>query len=415
MSATLLSGIGELVTMAPLAAAGRFCRVTEADLGRHRQAWLAVRDGKVEAYGTGLAPFPYTGYEPIDARGALVLPGLVDAHTHPIFAGSRANEFAMRANGATYQDIAAAGGGIRSTMQATRAASDADLLRLLEQRLARALSLGITTLEAKSGYGLSVPEELRMLRILAKARAATPMTLSITCLALHGASPEHATLDAYAVACAKELVPVVARERLADSVDAFIEAGYFSVAACEPYVQAAKAAGLAVRIHADEFSDAGAAAAAARWGAQSADHLQFASAQGVEAMAAAGVTAVILPGTSLYTKIPFTQARRFADAGCPVAIATDFNPGSCQIDNLAMLATVAAVQSSVRPAEALAGVTLVAAHALGLSRSKGALAPGYDADLQIIDLPSAEAWLADFGRTAPRAVWLRGRHVSAMT
>lgn len=411
MSATLLTGIGELVTLAPLAAERRVTLIKDADLGRLSGAWLAVRDGRVESFGTGSPPSTYASYARHDAKGALVMPGLIDAHTHPIFAGSRAGEFVQRANGATYQEIAAAGGGIRATMNATRAASDDELLGLVSQRLRRALALGITTVETKSGYGLSVPEELRMLRILARARPLTPQTLSITCLALHAASPEHQSLRAYADACVHELLPVVAREKLADTVDAFVEAGYFSVEDTASYAVAARALGLGVRLHADEFSDAGAAEAAAAWHALSADHLQYASGRGIEAMAAAGVTAVILPGTSLYTKIPFTQARRFVDAGCAVAIATDFNPGSCQVDNLAMLATVAAVQSGFRPAEAIAGVTFVAAQALGLLEHKGALASGYDADWQVIDLPSIEAWLADFGRAVPREVWIAGKKV----
>ena len=408
MTATLLTGIGELVTMAPLAHEQRTTGIVDADLGRVNKAWIAVSDGKIEGFGSGKPPAAAAGYQTVDARGGLVMPGLVDAHTHPIFAGARANEFAMRAAGATYQEIAAAGGGIRATMAATRAASDQELLDLVLGRLARARTLGITTVEAKSGYGLSVPDELRLLRILGAARARAAQTLSITCLALHAASPEHPSRAAYVDACVRELLPVVASERLADAVDAFVEEGYFSVAETAPYAAAARDLGLAVRLHADEFSDAGGAGAAAAWGAQSADHLQFASDAGVKAMAQAGVTAVILPGTSLYTRIPFTQARRFADAGCAVAIATDFNPGSCQVDNLAMLATVAAAQSGVRLAEAVAATTFVAAHALGLSARKGALAVGYDADLQIIDLPSIEAWLADFGRTAPSEVWCRG-------
>jgi imidazolonepropionase len=407
---TLITGIGQLVTLAPLAAERRATRVKDADLGIISGAWLALRDGRIERYGSGNPP-AFSGYERRDVGGALVLPGLIDAHTHPIFAGSRANEFAMRANGATYQQIAAAGGGIRASMTATRGATDEELLELLLARLGRLARAGVTTVECKSGYGLSVSEELRLLRVLTKARARTAQTLSVTCLALHAASPEHASLKDYAKACAEELLPVVAKEKLADSVDAFVEAGYFSVDDTRPYAEAAKRLGLAVRLHADEFSDAGAAEAAAAWGAQSADHLQFASDRGVEAMAAKGVTAVILPGTSLYTKIPFTAARRFADAGCPVAIATDFNPGSCQIDDLAMLATVAAVQSGVRPAEAIAGVTFVAAHALGLAQRKGALAPGYDADLQVVGLRSSDEWLADFGRTKPLAVYVSGNEL----
>jgi len=407
---TVIENIGELITLSPLVgkAPGP---VSEADLGRVRRAWLALENGKVKAFGEagkgGGAPGPITAR--IDARGGLLMPGLVDSHAHLVFAGSRAGEMAMRLGGATYQEIAANGGGIRSTVTATRGARDDELQLLASARCGRMLTLGVTTLEAKSGYGLSPAEELRHLRILKKVQGGTPQTIRTTCLALHAASPETPGLAAYARQCAEELLPIVAREGLAQWVDAFIEQGYFSVADCEPYVARAQELGLGVRIHADEFSDSGAAAAAARWGAASADHLQFASEEGLKAMAAKGVTATVLPGTSLYTKIPFANARRMADLGCAVAIATDFNPGSCQLDNLAELAGIAAVQGGLRPWEAIAGVTYVPARSLGLGTQKGALAPGFDADFVLYHgLPSADHWLADFGRTLPHTVWIRG-------
>jgi imidazolonepropionase len=325
-----------------------------------------------------------------------------------LFGGSRADEFNQRLNGATYQEIAARGGGIQSTMKATRAAPEAELLRSAEDRLARMLSLGVTTAEAKTGYGLSVKEELRLLEILQKLKGKCRQHLSVTCLALHAKSPDHPDLKSYVDHCVKELLPALAERRLADAVDAFVEAGYFSVQEVEPYCVKAKELGLAVRLHADEFSDAGAAAAAARFGAASADHLQFAADAALPLMAEHRVTAVVLPGTSLYTKIPFTNARRFADAGVPVAVASDFNPGSCLLDNLPFLATIAAVQCGLRPAEAVAAVTYVPATSLGLGRQKGALAPGFDADLQVHEVASLEEWLADAGRTPPRQILIGG-------
>lgn len=408
MATILIEGAAEIVTLAPLARQRKLTRIVPDDLGRLTKGWLLVDDGRVAATGSGRYGGPAADRR-VDAGGGLVLPGLVDAHTHPIFAGSRAREFALRADGATYQEIAAQGGGIRATMRATREASDEELARLLDRRLARALALGVTTLEAKSGYGLSVPEELRLLELLAAAKARTPQTLSVTCLALHAASPEHEDLKSYADAVAHELLPTVAKRRLADWVDAFIEAGYFSVADVEPVAARAKELGLGLRLHADEFSDAGAAAAAARWGAAAADHLQFASDAGIEAMAGAGTLAVLLPGTSLYTKLPFADARRFADRGVGVAVATDFNPGSCRLDNLAMMAGLAAVQAGLRAAEAIAAVTYVAAASLRLEDRKGALVEGHDADFLVYDLASVDEWLADFGRTPPREVWVKGR------
>lgn len=402
----VITNIGSLVTLAPLAKAARTTRIRPEDLGILKGAWLAVKDGKIEASGQGPVDKSFDGYHLVDAAGGLVMPGLVDSHTHAIYAGSRADEFSLRLSGASYQDIAANGGGIQSTRTATRKASDAELLSSLKARLDRMLTLGITTVEVKTGYGLSVPEELRLLRVLKGATAA--QHLEVTCLALHASSPEHPTLSAYVDACVKDLLPIVAREGLAHWVDAFIEDGYFSVKDVEPYARKAKELGLGLRLHADEFSDAGGAAAAADWGATSADHLQFASADGIRKMAERGVVATLLPGTSLYTKLPFTQGRRFADAGVPVAVATDFNPGSCRLDNLAMLASIAAVHGGLTPAETVAGVTFVAASALRLHTRKGALTQGYDADFLVYDLPTLDEWLADFGRTLPRQVWVAG-------
>lgn len=398
----LVHDIGCLATLAPLAASRRVTRIRAQDLGIVRHAWLAAKDGRIQATGSGPVPASYRDYPSVDAQGGLVMPGMIDCHTHAIYAGSRASEFTARLAGATYQEIAARGGGIASTRAATRQASDAELLASLKARLDRMLALGITTVEVKTGYGLSVPDELRLLRLLKQFKAR--QHLEITCLALHASSPEHPDLASYVDACVRELLPTVAREGLAHWVDAFIEAGYFSVKDVEPYARAARALGLGLRLHADEFSDAGAAAAAADWGATSADHLQWAHGEGIRKMAAKGVVAVLLPGTSLYTRLPFTQGRTFADAGVPVAVATDFNPGSCRLDNLAMLAAVAAVQGGLTPAEAIAGVTFVAAAALTLETRKGALVPGFDADLLVYDLPDLDEWLADFGRTPPRHV-----------
>lgn len=412
--AFVVSNIGELVTMAPLAKERRATGIRAADLGvLSGPAWLAVEHGKVTGYGQGVPPVT-KGTRHVDVQSGLVMPGLVDAHTHPVFAGSRAKEFARRLDGATYQEIAQEGGGIRYTMTATRTASDAGLRALLDARLARFLTLGVTTVEAKTGYGLSVAEELRLLKVLNAAKKSAPLHVSVTCLALHAASPEHPDLASYIRACTTELLPEIARAKLADAVDAFIEAGYFSVADAAPYVLRAKELGLAVRLHADEFTDAGGASAAAEWGALSADHLQFASAKGVERMATAGVTAVLLPGTSLYTKIPFADAKRFTRSGCAVALATDYNPGSCLADNLAMIATVGAVQCGLTGPEAIAAVTYSAAKSLGLETQKGALAVGHDADFLVSPLANMQEWIADLGRTPPREVWTRGvrRHLA---
>ncbi len=406
--------INELLTLAPLANDRRGHSVTEQDLGLIRNAWLALTDGKVDDFGA-MATMPKwpADTEVIDLSGTVVLPGLVDSHTHPIFAGSRHHEFAMRLNGKSYQQIAEAGGGITFTVQATQHAADAELEDLLRSRLAIFLSKGVTTVEAKSGYGLLPKEELRQLEIIHKVASSSSQAIVSTCLALHARPRELSSNREFVDLCISDLLPEVARRGLAQYVDAFVEGGYFSPRDCQAYMQAAKDLGLKIRIHADEFSDAGAANAAAEWGAISADHLQFASDAGIEQMAAAGVIATLLPGTSLYTGIPFADAQRFISRGCAVALATDFNPGSCLIDNLPMVAAIGAVHCGLSFAQAVAAVTYVPALSLHLGDRKGALAKGFDADFLVFPGDSVDAWLADMGRTLPREVWTNGAIVAS--
>ncbi len=405
----LITNIGELVTLSPLARASRASHVNPDDLGIVKNAWLQIKNSKVEKYGTGPAPALPQGAILSNARCGLVMPGLIDCHTHPVFAGSRSNEFCMRLDGKTYQEIAEAGGGIKSSMMATRAANEADLLGETLARLSVFLGHGVTSVEVKSGYGLSVDSELKLLRVLRAADKKTPQHLTVTCLALHAVPPEHHSAASWARAAAEKLLPQVAREKLGDCVDAFIENGYFSADDARSYLDAAKKLGLRIRLHADEFSESGCAKLAAEYGAESADHLQHASDSGIAAMRTSDVVAVLLPGTSLYSGIPYTNARRFIDAGCAVAVATDFNPGSCVADNLPMIATLAALHCKLKPAEALVAVTYAAAYALRLHHHKGALHPGYDADFLVQPMATHEDWLADLGRSRPSQVWIKGQ------
>ena len=405
---TIITNIGTLVTFEPLVREKRYHSITESDLGIKQGAWIAF-DEKILASGTGTPPDEYSSFKAIDAKGGLVLPGLVDCHTHPIFAGSRANEFAMRLNGATYQEIAAKGGGIKATVAATRAASDEELKKLTLQRLKTFLRHGVTTVEVKSGYGLGVEEELRLLRILKQCQKETPQRLSITCLALHAMPPGESDVARYVERCTKELLPQVKAENLAESVDAFVEDGYFSVKDIAPYLKKAKDLGLNIRIHADEFSDSGAASLAAEYGALSADHLQFASQEGLDSLASSGVTAVLLPGTSLYTKIPYADGARLTSAKCKIAIATDYNPGSCRFDNLSFIASLAAVHCKLTAAQALAGVCITAANALRMERSTGHLALAADANLSIYDCSTYHDWLASVGCESPHTIVINGQ------
>ena len=408
---TIITNIGTLVTFEPLVREKRYHSITEKDLGIKQGAWIAFNE-KILASGTGTPPDDYASFKTIDAQGGLVLPGLVDCHTHPIFAGSRANEFAMRLNGSTYQEIAAKGGGIKATVAATRAASDQELKKLTLQRLKTFLSHGVTTVEVKSGYGLGVEEELRLLRILKQCQKDTPQRLSVTCLALHAMPPGETDVAHYVERCTNELLPQVKAENLAESVDAFVEDGYFSVKDVTPYLRKAKDLGLNIRIHADEFSDSGAASLAAEFGAVSADHLQFASPQGIDSLAKADVTAVLLPGTSLYTDIPYADGKRLASAQCKIAIATDYNPGSCRFDNLSFIASLAAVHCKLTAAQTLGGVCIAAANSLKREGFAGQLAPAANADLLICNYSTYQDWLASFGCKKPRTIVVGGQIVT---
>jgi imidazolonepropionase len=407
----LIQNIGQLISFAPLVKAKKFVGITQSDLGAQSNAWVAIRDGKIEMTGSGALPEVFKSYRVIDAKHQLVVPGFIDAHSHPIFAGNRSQEFAQKLAGKTYQEIAAAGGGIQSTVKATRNASKLELAELTRQRLDHALRTGVTTIEAKSGYGLSVEHELKLLEVLNEVRQSRHQHVEVTCLALHAVPFDQTDKKKYIDSIARELLPEIQRRALAKWVDAFVEKGYFEPQDCDSYFARCRELGLNIRIHADEFADSGAASAAARWSAASADHLQMASAQGIRDMAAAGTVAIILPGTSLYSKIPFTNARRFIDAGCAVAVATDFNPGSCLLDNISLAATIAAVHCQLSGAEALAAVTWIAARSLRLEDRKGALVAGYDADLLVMPMHSVDEWIADLGRRNPQLVLCAGEVV----
>lgn len=404
----LFTNIGELLTMSPLARENRVHNIQTSDLGLMANAWLRIENGRVTATGTGKPPEVPPDTKVLDARGQLVMPGLIDCHTHPVFAGNRSHEFCMRLDGHTYQEIAAAGGGIKNSMLPTRAATEEALLVDTSARLEKFLRWGVTSVEAKSGYGLSVDSELKLLRVLRAAADRTPQHVTVTCLALHAVPPEHSSVESWVNEASEKLLPAIKEGNLADCVDAFVENGYFTPGQARPHLEKARQLGLRLRLHADEFTDSGSAGLAAELKAESADHLQFANDSAIRSMAENGVCAVVLPGTSIYSNIPFTDARKFIDAGCPVAVATDFNPGSCVIDNLPMIATIAALHCRMRPAEAIAGVTFVAAYALRLHQTKGALHPGYDADFLIHECRSYQEWLADLGRTRPKQVWIKG-------
>jgi imidazolonepropionase len=330
------------------------------------------------------------GAEVLDAMGRVVLPGFVDAHTHLPFAGSREAEFARRLAGATYQEIAQEGGGILSTVRATRAASDEELRDIMLQRLDRMLLEGITTCEAKSGYGLTLHDELRLLRLSREAGSAHPVDVVPTLLGAHTVPPEYAgRREAYVRLVIEEMIPQAAAGRLAEYCDVFCEKGVFTVEETRRILLAGRAAGLRPRLHADQLTPGGGAELAAELEAACADHLENASDEGIARMAAAGVAAVLLPGASFCMReTHWAPARRLIEAGVAVAVATDLNPGTCHTESMQLMIALACLSMDMRVEEAIAASTLNAAVTIGRSGTIGSLEPGKRTDLLLLEAPS---------------------------
>lgn len=383
----LLANIGCLATCRPEGPQGELHVVPHAAL-----AW---EDDRIRWVGPEHdLPPEMAGLPREDAGGRLVIPGLVDCHTHLAFGGWRADEFEQRILGATYLDIAARGGGIASTVRLTRAASTEHLLDRCRGHLAAMARLGVTTVEAKSGYGLSLDDELRLLEVYAHLAAGQAQLIVPTLLAAHVVPPEYRDRrDAYVRLVVEEIIPAVARRGLARYCDVFVEEGAFPVAEARRIFAAGRAHGLVPKLHADQLSACGGAELAAEVGAASADHLERISEAGIRRLAEAGVVAVSLPFASLYLNVAPLPARRLIEAGVPVAVATDFNPGSAPSYHLPMALTLACTLQRMTPAEALKGATTIAARAIGCQDQVGSLEPGRRADFAVIDAESVEHWL----------------------
>jgi imidazolonepropionase len=354
-------------------------------------------------------PADYRSAERLDAHRRLVIPGLVDCHTHLAFAGWRADEFQQRIEGRSYLEIARAGGGIMATVEPTRRATEDELVRRAQGFLAEMLSLGVTTVECKSGYGLDEATELKLLRIYRLLAQSQPVRLVPTFLGAHVVPLEfRENRAAYVALLIDRLIPRIAREQLASCCDVFVEDTAFTLEEARRILLAAKYAGLGLKLHADQLSSSGGAELAAELGALSADHLECISDRGVQALASAGVVAVGLPFASLYLQQRPLPARRLMDAGVPVAIATDFNPGSAPSYHLPTALTLACVLLRMTPAEALKGATLYAARALGREESVGSLEPGKAADFAVIDAPDVLHWLYHLRPNACRMTTVGG-------
>lgn len=359
-----------------------------ADCGAIRDGALAASGGRIDWVGIrrGLPPGLRARTE-LDAKGAWLTPGLIDCHTHLVYAGHRAREFEQRLQGASYEDIARQGGGILSTVRATRAASEDALLAAASPRLERLVEEGVTTVEIKSGYGLDLANELKMLRVARRLAATCDVEVRTTLLAGHVVAPEYAERPAdYVALVCEAIIPAAAREGLADAVDAFCERIAFSPAETRRFFSAARRAGLPVKLHADQLSDSGGAALAAEFGALSADHLEHANDIGLTAMARAATVAVLLPGAFYClreTRLPPIARLRAHDI--PVAIATDCNPGTSPVTSLLLMLNMACTLFRLTPGEALSGVTHNAARALGCA-DRGRLEPGARADLARWDI-----------------------------
>ena len=400
---TVLRNIGQLATCPADA--------LQQDAGLINDAALVFEDNEILWVGSELQlPEQFVTHDSIDCGQGLVIPGLIDCHTHLCFGGWRGDEFEQRLQGLSYQEIAAAGGGIRSTVAATRSDSAETLSKKALEALEGMLDLGVTTVECKSGYGLEQTAELKQLQVYRQLDQQQPIDLIPTFLGAHMVPDEYQQRrEDYIRLLCDVLIPTVSDQKLAQFCDVFIEEGAFSIDEAREILGTAKQAGLGLKVHADQLSSGGGAQLAAELGAVSAEHLEYADETGIRALALAGTVAVSLPLASLYLREPYLPARQMLQAGVRVAVATDFNPGSAPSYHLPLAMTLACVNQQMTPQEVLMGATTVAARAVAAEQRIGSLLPGYDADITILDAPSVNHWLYHFRANACCGVVKSGR------
>ncbi len=388
------------------------CRAagSQGDLHAVNSGAVAWENGRIVWVGSvDSIPAKYFSFKRYDALGRLVVPGLIDCHTHLAFGGWRADEFADRARGESYLEIARRGGGIQKTVAQTRRASESELLDHSRDYLQQMVRLGITTVECKSGYGLSVSDELKLLRVYKSLGQEGPNRIVSTCLGAHVIPAEFKdNREAYVDLLCNELLPIVADEHLASFCDVFVEEGAFTRDEAIRILTTGKSLGMRPKLHVDQLADSGGGQLAAEVGAISADHLEYVSDSGIAAIKEAGVIPVALPAASLYLRQPPLDARRFIDRGVPVAVATDFNPGSAPTFHLPLAMTLAATMNRMTPAETLKAVTLNAARAIGRENDLGSIEVGKCADLALIDVPSVDHWVYQFAPNRVDATIIAG-------
>ncbi|MBN9398806.1 MAG: imidazolonepropionase ['Candidatus Kapabacteria' thiocyanatum] len=419
--ATLITNIASLITVD---AAGQRSRTGAAmrEIGEIRDGailfddtirWIGTSEDALsllndEARLTALG-IVVADLEIVDAEGRTVLPGFVDSHTHVVFAGSRATEFARRLQGVSYQEIAAEGGGILATVNAVRDASVEDLVHVGEGLVHSAMEHGTTTMEIKSGYGLTLDSELRQLEAVAILNDTMAPRIMATFMGAHDVPPEYRDRrEAYVDHIIDDMLPRVAEQGIAQFCDAFVDTGYFTNDDGRRIAAAAKAHGLIPKIHADELSAFGAAEMAAESGAISADHLLFASEAGIESMKKHGTVATLLPGTAYTLRLPYAPARRMIDAGAVVALATDCNPGSCFCENMQQIISLACMNMGMSIEEAITASTLHGAAALGVAEYVGSLEVGKMADIVMYDVAGYADLVYHFGTNKVVSVWIEG-------
>jgi imidazolonepropionase len=378
----LVRDLAQLATPAGGAAPLRGAALRDIDVTR--DAYVLCEEGRIAATGRMSDLGSLDGeVEEIDGRGLSAIPGLVDCHTHACFAGDRVEEFSLRAGGASYEELHARGGGILSTVRATREAGETGLAAALAEHRGWMLRAGATTFEAKSGYGLDRDTELAQLRVVRDAGGIP------TWLGAHTVPPEFADegADAYIEFLLRDVLPEAAE--IAEAADVFLERGAFDAGQARRYLTACRDAGLVLRLHGDQFTESGAIPLAIELGARSVDHLEATGADGVSALARSDVVGVLLPASALFLNRPMPPARALIDAGAAIALATDLNPGSAFCESLPIVCSLAATQMSLAPEEALAACTVNAAHVLGRADTKGRLQPGFDADVVLV---AADDW-----------------------